>query len=123
MSACPPTAAEKRTSPEVREVPKADSCTCKQRAEPRCENSISHKKSVEKKTVSIAGFLIYPSLWAIIVYGAVVHIRSVRPQANRALFLAGGSLFVSSRNSRGASEIKLARGSPTRETVSWSIKK
>src|SRR5215510_6742140 len=53
----------------------------KQRAEPRCENSILHKKSVEKKTVSIAGFLIYPSLWAIIVYGAVVHIRSVRPQA------------------------------------------
>src|SRR5262249_9875262 len=44
------------------------------------------KKSVEKKTVSIAGFLIYPSLWAIIVYGAVMHIRSVRPQANRALF-------------------------------------
>src|SRR5262245_6220599 len=58
----------------------------KQWAEPRCENSILHKKSVEKKTVSIAGFLIYPSLWAIIVYGAVVHIRSVRPQANRALF-------------------------------------
>src|SRR5215467_7084410 len=28
----------------------------KQRAEPRCENSILHKKSVEKKTVSIAGF-------------------------------------------------------------------
>src|SRR5215472_5553045 len=53
----------------------------KQRAEPRCENSILHKKSVEKKTVSIAGFLIYPSLWAIIVYGAVMHIRSVRPQA------------------------------------------
>src|SRR6516225_5494074 len=43
----------------------------KQRAEPRCENSILHKKSVEKETVSIAGFLIYPSLWAIIVYGAV----------------------------------------------------
>src|SRR5262245_25411068 len=93
MSACPPTAAEKRTSPEVREVPKADSCTCKQRAEPRCENSISHKKSVEKKTVSIAGFLIYPSLWAIIVYGAVVHIRSVRPQANRALFFWQGEAF------------------------------
>ena len=67
--------------------------TFKQRAEPRCENSILHEKSVEKKTVSIAGFLIYPSLWAIIVYGAVVHIRSVRPQANRALFFWQGKPF------------------------------
>src|SRR6516162_4128768 len=38
-------------------------------------------------------FLIYPSLWAIIVYGAVMHIRSVRPQANRALFFGRGMLF------------------------------
>jgi hypothetical protein len=65
----------------------------KQRAEPRCENAILDKKPVEKKTVSIAGFLIYPSLWAIIVYGAAMHIRSVRPQANRALFFWQGEAF------------------------------
>src|SRR5262245_4748165 len=57
-----------RTSPEVREVPKSRLMHLqqkhgrsrwnifKQRAEPRCENSILHKKSVEKKTVSIAFF-------------------------------------------------------------------
>ena len=49
-------------------------------------------------------------------------LRTAGTSSARALFF-GGSLFVSSRNSRGAPEIKLARGSPTRETVSWSIKK
>src|SRR6516165_2478503 len=96
----------------------------KQRAEPRCENSILHKKSVEKKTVSIAGFfnlsffMGHNCLWRSHAYS----LGSASSQSGT-LFLAGGSLFVSSRNSRGASEIKLARGSPTRETVSWSIKK
>src|SRR5262249_11279650 len=86
----------------------------KQRAEPRCENSILHKRSVEKKTVSIAGFfnlsffMGHNCLWRSHAYS---------------LGSASSHLFVSSRNCRGASEIKLARGSPTRETVSWSIKK
>src|SRR5262245_30585491 len=92
----------------------------KQRAEPRCENSILHKKS--EKTVSIAGFfnlsffMGHNCLWRSRAYS----LGSASSQSGTLFWQR--EPFRKFQEHRGAFEIKLATGSPTREKVSWSIK-
>src|SRR5262249_31844467 len=89
-----------------------------------CENStLRKKKCVEKKLSPLPFSMGHNCLWRSHAYSLGLTSSQVSV-SHRGPFFCSGSLFVSCRNNRAASEIKSAGGLfEAQETVSWLIKK